>query len=425
MTDNWSGDHVHEDEEPPFEPPGSSDDDGWEIADPEFGGPQRAGVVSAVSESDLVAVNQAAEGFFRDSLPGSWVPGYLAGRGFDPSVQQLWHAGHAPAGWVTLTRHLRALGFTDLVIHAAGLARRSRLGTLIDTFRDRAILPIRAADGTVAAFIGRAPSGAPPGTPKYLNSPRTALYDKSTILFGLYEARDELAGGARLVIVEGPLDAIAITAASAGRYVGVSPCGTALTRKHAAALRAAADLSPTGVLVAFDSDPAGQRAAIRAYHVLVQLTTETSAVILPSGRDPAQILAEHGAGCLAEYLAICSQPLADLVTDTELARWSRWLPHPEGQLNALRAVAQVIASMPPSHVGRQVARLASQLALDHAIVTDAVLSALPGVIDHGGAAGPRQQARRWPTDAAAARPAPGRRSQYGGSMPSHQAGRGP
>ena len=101
-------------------------------------------------------------------------------------------------------------------------------------------------------------------------------------------------------------------------------------------------------------------------------------MIQPPGRDPAQILAERGADYLAEYLAVCTQPLADLVTDTELDRWSRWLPYAEGQVNALRAVAQVIAAMPPSHVGRQVARLASQLALDHAVVTDAVTSALPG-----------------------------------------------
>ena len=118
----------------------------------------------------------------------------------------------------------------------AGLARRSRRGTLIDTFRDRAMLPIRSTDGTIIAFIGRAADHAAPGTPKYLNSPATSVYHKGEILFGLWEARDALASGVRPVIVEGPLDAIAVTTAGHGKYVGVAPCGTALTAHHTAAL---------------------------------------------------------------------------------------------------------------------------------------------------------------------------------------------
>jgi len=143
---------------------------------------------------------------------------------------------------------------------------------------------------------------------------------------------------------------------------------------------------------------------------------------MPSGRDPAQIHAEHGAGYLAEYLATCSRPLADLVTDAEIARWRRWLPYAEGQVNALRAVALVIAAMPPSHVGRQVARLANQLRLDHAVVTEAVTAALPLVIDRGGPA-PGGPPRRRSNDAPA-RLALSRRRQYCGSVSSHHAGRG-
>ena len=124
--------------------------------------------------SELVRVHQAAARFFRSRLPGSWVPGYLTARGFGAAVQQRWQAGYAPAGWDALTRHLRGAGYPDRLIEAAGLARRSRRGTLIDTFRDRAMLPIRAADGTIVAFIGRAPASAGPGVPKYLNSPHTA-----------------------------------------------------------------------------------------------------------------------------------------------------------------------------------------------------------------------------------------------------------
>ena len=218
---------------------------------------------AVADRGDLVRVHQAAAQFFRSHMPGSWVPGYLSARGFGTVVQQRWQIGYAPAGWDTLTCHLRAAGYPDRLIEAAGLAHRSRRGTLIDTFRDRAVLPIRAADGTIVAFIGRAPAGAGPGVPKYLNSPHTALYDKSSVLFGLWEARGALASGARPVIVEGPFDAIAVTTAGHGRYAGVAPCGTALTSHHLATLDDAADLQATGVLVAFDPDQAG-RARCRA-----------------------------------------------------------------------------------------------------------------------------------------------------------------
>ena len=336
--------------------------------------------VPPVPDDDIVQVNMAAHAFFQSRMPASWVPGYLAARGFGIGIQQLWQAGHAPASWDALTRHLRALGFPDTVLEASGLARPSRRGTLIDTFRNRAMLPIRSADGTVIAFIGRAPDRSRPGVPKYLNSPKTSLYDKSEILFGLWEAREALAAGARPVIVEGPFDAIAVTTAGQGRFAGVAPCGTALTAQHADALCRTADLPTSGVLVAFDPDPPGRRAAVRAYHLLSQLTAETSAVTLPAGQDPAQILADNSPEALAAILADRTHPLADLVTDAELERWTRWLDHAEGQISALRAVAPVLAAMPPAHVARQVARLSDRLGLDHATVTDAITSALPEVI---------------------------------------------
>ncbi len=336
--------------------------------------------VPPVPADDIIKVSKAAHTFFQDMMPASWVPGYLAARGFGTGVQQHWQAGHAPASWDALTRHLRALGFTDTVIQTSGLARPSRRGTLIDTFRNRAMLPIRSADGTVIAFIGRAPGCPRAGVPKYLNSPTTSLYDKSEILFGLWEARDAIAAGARPVIVEGPFDAIAVTIAGQGRFAGLAPCGTAFTARHTDALSRIADLPTAGVLVAFDPDPPGRRAAIRSYHLLSQLTVKTSAVMLPAGQDPAQILAGRSPEALAAILGDRAHPLADLVTDAELEQWTRWLDHAEGQISALRAVAPVVAAMPPAHVARQVARLSDRLGLDHATVTDAITGALPEVV---------------------------------------------
>jgi DNA primase len=178
------------------------------------------------------------------------------------------------------------------------------------------------------------------------------------------------------VIVEGPLDAIAVSTATR-HFAGVAPCGTALTMRQLTALSQVSDLSTVGVLVAFDADPAGRRAAVRAYHLLCQFTDKVDTVSFQSGQDPAQILADEGPTALAGMLATYTRPLADLVIDSEFDRWASWLRFAEGQVNALRATAKLIAAMPPSHVGRQVSRVAIRLGMGHSSVTQAILDALP------------------------------------------------
>lgn len=336
-----------------------------------------------IPASDLVRVQEAAAQFFREQMQGSWVPDYLNGRGFGPAIQSHWHAGYAPARWDVLTSHLRATGYSDPLIEAAGLARRSRRGTLIDAFRDRAMLPIRSDDGTIVAFIGRAAPHAGPKVPKYLNTPHTDLYDKSSVLFGLWQGCDALAQGAHPVIAEGPFDAIAITTAGSGGYVGLAPCGTALTARQLTTLDRLASLRTVGALVAFDPDEAGRRAAVKAFHLLRPFTDQAEAVDFPAGQDPAQILNDRGRETLAEMLASRTRPLADLVIEAEIAKWNRWLVYPGGQIRALRAAAPIIAALPPVQVARQVAHLAQRLDLDHATVTEAVTDALTAIVANG------------------------------------------
>lgn len=209
-----------------------------------------------------------AEEFYVGQLASSWVPAYFRSRGLSDEVMEEWRIGYAPRGWTALTDYLRGRGHGDDAIQAAGLARISSRGTLIDHFRDRVMLPVHDEHGTLAGFIGRAHPSADPAVPKYLNSPETSTYKKGDLLFGLHQARGHLAHGATPVIVEGPFDAIAVTLAGGSRYAGLAPCGTALTTRQTAALSRAADLRQTGVLVAFDDDAAGRKAAVRAYDIL-------------------------------------------------------------------------------------------------------------------------------------------------------------
>src|SRR6185437_6281987 len=146
--------------------------------------------------------------------------------------------------------------------------------------------------------------------------------------------------------------------------------------RQVAVLDQAAGLAQTGVIVAFDADDAGHRAAVGAYGLLAERTASITSLALPAGQDPAQILDDHGPAALRGTLTDCRQPLADLVIDAEIDKWTRWLAYAEGQVAALRAIAPVIAAMPLPDVARQVGRLSVKLGLHHATVTDAVTEAL-------------------------------------------------
>jgi len=295
----------------------------------------------------IAGVLDDAMQFYDGQLARSWVPAYLADRGISDDVMRQWRIGYAPGGWTTLTGHLRALGHDDDAIQAAGLARISSRGTLIDHFRDRVMLPVHDERGNIAGFLGRARPGAGPEVPKYLNSPETSSYQKGTLLFGLHQARDLLARGATPVIVEGPFDAIAVTMADPGRHVGLAPCGTALTSKQAAVLAQAADLGSCAVLVAFDDDQAGRKAAVRAYDILRTVSSRLQSAVLP-GKDPAETLQTGGPEALQTILRDQVQPLSAVVIDAHLAPWERRLQDAEGPLLAMRSTAAVIAGLLPA-----------------------------------------------------------------------------
>lgn len=293
------------------------------------------------------AVLQATDRFYQSQLRRSWVPRYLISRGFDQATAAQWHIGYAPAGWTTLLSHLRNLGHNDETIQAAGLARLSSRGTLIDHFRDRAMLAIHGEHGEIVGFIGRARPNADPRTPKYLNSPDSPVFKKGAVLFGLHEARDQLANGAVPVLVEGPFDAIAVSVGNRELYAAVAPCGTAFTNGQADALARGANLRQTGVLVALDGDQAGRKASVKAYEILRSRTAKTDAVRLPPGRDPAEILQNDGSGSLRAALQQ-TEPLARAVIDAHIDQWADRLDHPEGQLGVMRSAAARIASTLPT-----------------------------------------------------------------------------
>ncbi|MBA8792851.1 DNA primase catalytic core [Friedmanniella endophytica] len=236
----------------------------------------------------LLAVVADTQEFFRRRAAGSWVPGYLEGRGLGAAVGSH-EIGYAPRGWTTLVDHLRSLGYTDTRIEESGVAGRARTGQLIDRFRDRLTLPLRDHHGMLVGFTARVGPDAPIDAPKYLNSPETAIFHKHEVLYTRAGGWGQIAGGARAVVCEGALDAVAVDLASVAsrkRLVGVASCGTAFTDDHGRAL--AGQLGGATVCLAFDGDDAGVKAVERAWSALAGSGhLAVVAAELPSGEDPA------------------------------------------------------------------------------------------------------------------------------------------
>ncbi len=338
----------------------------------------------------LIAINTAAHRYYREQLLTSpaaqGLCRYLTQRRLAHvlAADSPWPVGYAPAGWTRLCDHLHKAGFTNQELIAAGVACRTRSGGIIDRFRDRIMLAQRNHHGDIVGFIGRAAPGAPSGAPKYLNSPHTDINNKRQLLFGLHEQQDALAQGSTPVIVEGPLDVLAIAATyseASPRLAGIASCGTALTTEQVDLL-AQHVRDGTGVVVAYDNDDAGRKAASAAYGLLgdCQLLSsrQPMAAVLPRGADPAEILQLHGPRALHHALTDPRRlvPLGQHAIETELRAWAHVLDGAEGRIAAVRAVAPLVAKLPGSYVAGQVAHLAERVSLDPTTVTIALTDAL-------------------------------------------------
>jgi DNA primase catalytic core len=284
-----------------------------------------------VSRERMIEINELSLAYFRRHLPSSWGQHYLADRfGEDITNDPRFQPGQAPAGWANLVDHLRQHGVNDDEMIITGVATMASTGRLIDRFRNRVVFPI-IDDGEVLGFIGRRHpdlSDIDRAGPKYLNTGETPLFHKGAQLFGVLQ--DQLPAGAIPVLVEGPMDTIAVTLASRGRYIGVAPLGVSLTEDQAA------QLARLGVhpVVATDADPAGRIAAERDYWMLSCHRLNPLYAPLPDGTDPADLLALKGPTALTRALA-AAQPLADRLLEERLSK----LPPDQGFLEAARLVA--------------------------------------------------------------------------------------
>jgi DNA primase len=292
----------------------------------------------------LIDAHRVAAEFYAERLRGAdaeHARRFLTERGFELNDVEKFGVGFAPKSWEDLTRHLRGRGFADAELIAAGLAIQGQRGPR-DRFRGRLMWPIRDLSGDVIAFGARKLDEDDDG-PKYLNTPETSLFRKSTVLYGADLAKREIAQRRQAVIVEGYTDVMACHLA--GVPTAVATCGTSFGEDHIKVLRRLimdTEGSVGEVIFTFDGDAAGQRAALRAFGMEEKFVTQTFVTVQPDGLDPCDVRLQHGDAAVRDLVAR-RVPLFEFAIKGVLGHHN--LNTTEGQLAALDEAAPIVAKI--------------------------------------------------------------------------------
>lgn len=244
-------------------------------------------------------VLEAAQAFFVSHVTQDRPRAFLESRGITLVQAQELGLGFAPSGWRELLEHLQRQGFSEQLLKTAGLVVQGEQGRLWDRFRDRVTIPIRNFRGAVVAFGGRALGDA---QPKYLNSPETPVFSKSTVLFGGPKAAQAMAAKGEVILVEGYFDCLSLQLS--GFPHTVATLGTALSEHHVRELRRRVQR----VYLCYDGDAAGLRATRAALGMLLAADLDVRVVTLPQDTDPDLYIRRHGSEAFAKLLASACGP---------------------------------------------------------------------------------------------------------------------
>ena len=314
-------------------------------------GPQQERLRQQLSRREqLHRVLSLAAGWFRSQLcapSGAAALAYLRdARRLSDGTIETFQLGYAPDQWDGLLKHLQQVeGLAPELLEAAGLVVPRKGGDgFYDRFRGRVMVPIRDRQGRVIGFGGRSLDGA---EPKYLNSPETEVFEKGKHLFGLDRAANAIRKDDRAVVVEGYFDVIALHAAGIGN--AVAALGTALSSQQITQLCRCCDSKR--LILNFDSDGAGVRAAQRAIGEVEQLALqgqlELRVLHLPAGKDPDEFLKDHGAG---EYRSLLDQAPLWLDWQIEQVLEGRDLSKADQFQQAVSALVALLGKLPQSAV---------------------------------------------------------------------------
>jgi DNA primase len=319
---------------------------------------------NARERATLHKIHDLAAKFYASQLgatsEGRAARAYLADRGVSDEIVGRFLLGYAPSDGQALTRRLLDSGFATEILEKSGLVIRDSAGRRhFDRFRRRIMFPIARESGKVVAFGGRALGD---DQPKYLNSPETAIYTKSRVLYHLDRAGPAIRKLDYAILVEGYMDCIAVV--SAGIENVVASCGTSLTESQTRLL----SRYSRRAVVNYDPDSAGVAATERSLNVLLEEGFEAKVLALPGGLDPDSFIRRQGAGSYRELLAAAPTYL-DYLTERAAARHD--LSRPEGKVAAANAVMPYLVRVPNLMLRAELTnRLAERLRVDERLLRE-------------------------------------------------------
>jgi DNA primase len=238
------------------------------------------------SEREIILnINRDALVFFREQLSANArARKYLEGRGLNEDALTLFSIGFAPKSWNALLSYLTGKGHRIENLVKSGLVSKGAKGAY-DALRERIIFPIIDLRGDVIAFGGRSLDGS---EPKYINSPETPVFNKRRVLYGLNIAKDSIKKSGSALFMEGYLDVI--SAHMNGFTYSVAPLGTACTQEHGSLIKRFTE----DVVLVFDSDQAGIKAAQKAAGILLDAGLNVRVLSVPNNEDPDSFLRQKG-----------------------------------------------------------------------------------------------------------------------------------
>ena len=268
---------------------------------------------------NFLKINSAVSGFYHRSLlesrKGNSARLYLEGRNIPSQVVEEFKLGYAPDGWDNLVTYLSKHKIPLSLAEKIGLVVKKNSGDgYYDRFRNRIIFPIANVEGKIIGFGGRRINES--DEPKYINSPESEVYQKRKNFYGLDRSKDHIRKNKRAIIVEGYTDFLSLY--SAGVKNVVATLGTSLTRDHVVTLRRYTDR----IVVVFDGDDSGVKAAVRSLDVFLEEGLLPSVVLLPEGDDPDSFLAVRGRGEFDKLLDE-SPSLLDFYIDNTIGDYRR------------------------------------------------------------------------------------------------------
>ncbi len=310
----------------------------------------------------VMEANEAAQGFFAAQLESPEAVEarrFLDGRGFDREIALRFGIGYAPRHGGALRQTLRANGFADDVLQAAGLTRQGGR----DFFNGRVLWPIRDSAQAVLGFGARRLYEDDRLPAKYINTPETPVYKKSHVLYGLDLARRAIGRKSQAVVVEGYTDVMA--AHLSGVETAVASCGTAFGDDHARLLQrlmGTQDGLHGEVIFTFDGDKAGQAAALKVFKGDQNFISQTYVAVEPTGLDPCDLRLQQGEAAVRELVAR-RVPLYRFVMDNIAKSYD--LDRADGRLAAAREGAELLSSIrDQSLVSQYLREMAGVLGMD-------------------------------------------------------------